>query len=446
MFLGGMLIFSTAQVPQGTVFESEHLSGLLSGDQVNQTSVAWMLFLSSIDGKPHLYESTNWDCWVLSKSVSAREPISVRLTLDTDAKKYSEYAASITTDGEQSWGAVWRAKAIGPPFLEVDNLAFAVSQDDGENWSVPRLLFPELPDNLDHSQPTLRSFGKGQWAMLWNSSAFQERKGSESQSILLTLSKDNGTSWTVPKSISTAFSRGAHVEKCSPAFAVDKKNNWLAVWPSRGDSEIDVGTSDLDLFFSRSEDKGETWTLPTPIVLDSLDENDCDFDPVLDNDENGNFMLAWIRTKGTESPHGYSKCRIYAAVSNDFGLTWKEPIRLDRRPPDEEFSVDNLTLATDGFGKWYCAWALFDDIWTTSSSDNGGNWYKPRKAISEYRTFRNDRNRYPFFLIDSRRTPHLTWIQEFEDWATPENNATRVRIKRLQSNKRAVKLRVPSAF
>lgn len=427
-----LLIFNTAAQSE-IVLQAKADLCLLSGDQAHRDSASTgMVILSSIEGQAKLYNSTDWDCLVLNMLASNREAKATRLTIDTESQKYSEYAASIKTDGEHSWAAIWTAKAIGPPHTEVEKLAFSVSPDDGKSWSAPRLLFPDSSPNFDNSRPIIRSYGAHCWAIVWNCSTMQANNGAQNQSIMLTCSDDNGHTWTEPRSIFTAFTRGARIEKSSPAFALDTQGNWLVVWPSRGDSELDVASLDFDLYFSRSKDEGKSWSLPRRIEQSAVNENDCDFDPVAETAGNGRYIVGWTRYRGVDSPHVSKRCQLFAAISNDSGASWIKVIRIDQRPPTEEAYMRHLTLATDSFANWYFAWTLFDDIWTASSLNHGDSWSKPRMAVSEQSTLRDDSNSYPFIMIDSERVPHLCWIQEFEKLPAPDGHPARVRVRHLQ--------------
>lgn len=97
----------------------------------------------------------------------------------------------------------------------------------------------------------------------------------------------------------------------NPILAVDSAGNLYAVWRTRHHIDIDI-------FFARSTDGGQTWSNPVRINDDIRQA----FNPSLAVDTQGRVYVAWQNHPGTVATD------IYLSQSSDGGRTWSKERRV----------------------------------------------------------------------------------------------------------------------
>lgn len=203
--------------------------------------------------------------------------------------------------------------------------------------------------------------------------------------IVCQKSLNNGKSW------SNGTFVGLNGQKAQDKHwtAVDPRNNNLYVTWTEFDKYGSTTEGDSTrILFSRSEDQGETWSLPVQINEVS---GDC-----IDSDEtvegatptvgpNGEVYVSWV------GPNG-----LVFNKSMDHGRTWLErEVFIDSVPGGWDFSIPGLDRANGlpvtkcdlssgpNNGTIYVNWAdqrndsTDTDIWLSSSKDGGITWAKP---------------------------------------------------------------------
>ncbi|HYO16204.1 MAG TPA: sialidase family protein [Thermoanaerobaculia bacterium] len=95
---------------------------------------------------------------------------------------------------------------------------------------------------------------------------------------------------------------------------------------------VEDGRFDVDLYLTRSTDRGTTWSTPQVINGDGDPPGD-QFFPWIEVDRKGRLHLVFYDTRNTDQEDGAPEAWIdaYYAVSSDRGATWSEH-RLTRRP------------------------------------------------------------------------------------------------------------------
>jgi hypothetical protein len=97
----------------------------------------------------------------------------------------------------------------------------------------------------------------------------------------------------------------------NPILAVDSAGNLYAVWRTRHHIDIDI-------FFARSTDGGQTWSSAVRINDDIRQA----FNPSLAVDTQGHVFVAWQNHPGTVATD------IYLSQSSDGGRTWSKERRM----------------------------------------------------------------------------------------------------------------------
>jgi len=164
----------------------------------------------------------------------------------------------------------------------------------------------------------------------------------------------------------------------SPQITTDGAGNWVAVWLSQETSVVFNTISVIS-----STDNGATWSAPTNLAPDffSLYERTWDLD--ITTDSAGNWAVVWA---SDEDP-GFTDDDIFVSSSMDNGSTWSAPAMLNTNG-DTDTGVDRVPqISTDGQGRWITVWRSTEDlggtagtdidIFFSTSTDNGSSWSAP---------------------------------------------------------------------
>ena len=218
-------------------------------------------------------------------------------------------------------------------------------------------------DSRDDEFPDVATDGFGRWMATWRVYSPAD--------IVVARSVDNGLTWTAPISV------GGNVYTYGPRISSAGTGEWLLVWTSWNGGPF----GDYDIFFSRSEDDGENWSLPAPLNpnadIDSEDDELAD----IANDGAGNWIAVWESTGRLSSTIG-TDADILMSRSSDNGATWAPPTVVNTDAYTDSRADNEPTIETDGSGNWVVAWESIPlgvngadrDIYVSRSVDFGSTW------------------------------------------------------------------------
>jgi len=294
-------------------------------------------------------------------------------TTDTNGDAF----ASLLTDGEGVWVVVWESNEdFGGADTDLD-IFFSRSTDDGVTWSDVAHLNTNAADDTTTTdrQPHIFTDGNGVWIVMW------ESRGTEigdNYDILYSRSVDNGASWSAPQILRTNV--GTNEEDQRVHTATDSQGTWVTVWRSGEDLENSIGT-DRDIVFSRSVDNGQNWNTPQPINSTAeIDGTTSDHRPDLFTDGQGVWVVVWF--SGLDIGGANTDYDIFFSRSEDNGETWTDTAILNSNATNtsDDWRPD---VMTDGSGTWLAVWQSYDnyqeagsdwDIFFSRSTDDGENW------------------------------------------------------------------------
>ncbi len=192
----------------------------------------------------------------------------------------------IATDGRGHWVIVY---TIVGGFGEADSdIAYRVSSDNGESWTVPRPLNRDFAsDSIFDDNAFITTDGLGTWVAVWERALpMQFNQGRH----IMVARSSGGFFWGQPEPLQpgSLFEQGmAHNVK----LTTNTQGTWIATWSSRDDLGDTIG-NDSDSFVSVSRDQGQTWTSPRPLnaspELDSFNAS-----ATIVTDRRGNWIAAW---------------------------------------------------------------------------------------------------------------------------------------------------------
>ena len=218
-----------------------------------------------------------------------------------------------------------------------------------------------------------------------NSESNSGSGASTDQDIVYSISTNDGTSWSDFDDISEHY---YEADSGSPSMATSGDYLYL-VYVDNGDLDQendpngnDASARDGDVFFTRSDDEGETWDSTT--VLSSFEadgETDVDYTSTTlqyrpDVSASGtNVHVSWSDYNSYEGTYS-----IYYSNSDDRGITWSTPIKLDDSSSGGRYGVTIASNDDDVVAAWIDTWNY--DIYTASSDDSGASWTSPQMIES----------------------------------------------------------------
>ena len=193
--------------------------------------------------------------------------------------------------------------------------------------------------------------------------AFAGWGGSITQTdIFFTKSLDGGQTWTIPVRVNND---GGGAYQAEPALALDSANHIYVVW-------TDSRNGNNDVFFAKSTDGGLSFSANVrvnDVTTNSQSEPDVAVDP-------GNPSL--VHTAWTDTRSGVTGPDIYYANSTDSGLSFNPSLRVNNDATTSEQGEPRIATAPNR--DVYLAWsdprtaAKGRDIYFSRSSDRGASW------------------------------------------------------------------------
>jgi len=244
------------------------------------------------------------------------------------SQDWSTPLALFETDGRASeaeviadqYGTVHVFWAYAAPGDEEDGATQSIYHagfQDGE-WSKPVDILVS-PDNRVARMQSLAADAQGYLHIVWS--------GSDTIYYSRANAPLAGTArgWTKPQALTSKVTIG------EPAIAVDSQNRLYVVW-----SQVRAG-----LVFSRSEDGGDTWSLPETI-FDANQVNELARWGRIAIDDTGRLHVVLthtVRPESVQDDEPDDPNFLYYLNSDDLGETWSEPFLIT---PETDFGEVNV--------------------------------------------------------------------------------------------------------
>jgi hypothetical protein len=356
----------------------------------------------------------------LSFMIHSNHAFDVPINISNTAGK-SRYSA-ISTDAAGNINVVWEDY-----FSDFIEIYFCNSADNGKSWSQPINISNNVGDLHNPALPAISADIEGCINVVWEdyTSGYSE--------IFFSCSTNNGINWSQPVNISNTEDKSRY-----PAISTDKAGNINVVW-ARGWSEEGA------LLFSRSTNNGLNWSQPIRIS----NNPHYAWDQAISTDAAGNINVAYDYAY---TPHAWD---IYFSRSTDKGISWSQPIEISNDPSDlmigaistdpagniyvvwgvgkghdiyfsrstdngvswsqdvtiSDTDVSNYpAMSTDPAGNINIVWEFGTDIGFTRSIDGGLSWSQPIKIPNSDNV---GRSQYPAISTDSAGNIHIVWQENY---------------------------------
>ncbi|MCK4657982.1 MAG: hypothetical protein KAV82_00535 [Phycisphaerae bacterium] len=145
----------------------------------------------------------------------------------------TDWSPQLTTDGTGCWVAVWHSDDDLEGTIDPDgDILFAISTNDGADWTAPEPLHVSAAMDSGADQcPQVTTDGNGRWVAVWTSDDDLGGTIGTDQDLLFAVSTDDGANWTTPEPLNgnattdRKFDGGQQV-------TTDGNGHWVAVWHS----------------------------------------------------------------------------------------------------------------------------------------------------------------------------------------------------------------------
>jgi len=158
-----------------------------------------------------------------------------------------------------------------------------------------------------------------------------------------------------------------------------------------------------------SDDGGRTWSPGVLVGKNGRKHQDKPWAAV--DPRTGRIALVWTEFDKYGSKNPAHKSRLLVSFSDDRGLTWTDPLRINDRDgdcADDDFTVEGGVPLFDDEGNIYVVWAFDRRIWFDYSLDGGRTWHTDRPIADQEAGWNFDipglyrANGLPVFLGDDR--------------------------------------------
>ena len=236
-----------------------------------------------------------------------------------------------------------------------NNIMFSRSTDGGLTFSAP----VNLSNNPGGAfEPSLALDASGNINLAWTGSA---NFASGPNDIFFTRSTDGGNSFSTPVDVSGGQPAGGGF---TPSLALDTAGNPNLVWSGCFDLACSANSS---VFFSRSNDRGATFSAPVQV------SNDQTQIPQVVVDPSGNIDVVWY-----ESVNGGGFLEpVLFSQSSDGGATFSTPVTVS----GTTFFPSLEKMVVDSSGNIYIIENLHPnlnasnrDVWLAASHDGGATF------------------------------------------------------------------------
>jgi len=318
-------------------------------EDLNQTLVE--------DGTVHLNGEVH-QAWEISSQVSFQAGELDQVDAETVPGALQLAPAELSLNPNQLLGNVSRYHYFEPPALagdgnqalhlawahtEENDIFFRCSFDAGQSWTAIEPLTDDGTTAIQRA-PELVVASTGEVYAAWHDDRLDANGD-----IYLASRPGCGGSWSVHTPVVVAATTGPVQDH--PALAIDDNDNLYLAWEEDG-----------DIYFSRSDDGGQTWDAERKLNDESGAVASA---PDILVDLTGNKVLvAWAYdSEDAES-------NIYFAISNDGGQVWSTNLPVAPNPTESQYYP---AVAWSPDGAQYIAWAG-GGVYISRSLDGGQMW------------------------------------------------------------------------
>ncbi len=281
----------------------------------------------------------------------------------------NDYWPQVATDRAGNWVAVWYSNEnLGGVIGPDDDIFVSLSTDNGVTWTPPAALNTNAASDSGNDQaPQVVTDGAGNWVAVWHSDDTLSGSIGSDWDVLVARSTDNGVTWSAPVALNTNAASDLG-DDLRPQVAEDGTGNWVAVWYSSENLGGAIGT-DNDIFVARSTDNGVTWTAPAALNSNATSDSGADYTPQVVTDGVGNWVTVWHSNDTLIGTVG-TDYDIFYSRSVDAGLSWTPVAALNSNAGSDSGNDYYPRTAVDTAGNWVTVWYSNENLGGVIGTDN----------------------------------------------------------------------------
>ncbi len=231
--------------------------------------------------------------------------------------------------------------------------------------------------------------------------------------IAMTSSTDGGATFSMPSVVCADANCNSNFQRTAQ-FVIDTKGNIHLVWMgSRVNSQPDI-------WYTRSIDKGKTWTKPVSVCdADDSSKYAQDF-PSIACDSNDNVYVSFLDMRMTQRKLAKTPL-LYFTRSTDGGMTWSVNKRADVPPGGIGGTCEccSQQMASTADGHIYITYRSdinnIRDIWLARSYDKGMTFQPALKLSTGDWTIYECPVTGPHIALDGSEDAHIVWRDSRDD-------------------------------
>jgi hypothetical protein len=338
------------------------------------------------------------------------------LNSNSDNTIADDYPVRLAADGDGTVVAAWSSSGWFGGGLGLDNdILFSRSVDGGATWSSAAPIASDAgSDSAYDGDPALAVDGQGRWVAVWGR---QEVAGG-AITIWAARSSDGGATWSEAAAAFSGDGGGAAGENGVALAAAG--DTTLALWrepvvdPRFG--ERGTGAHADRFMFARTGDGGATWTPRAPLHGEAVALNARQAVPALSGDGDGKWIFSWTASAVDD---GAMVTEVFHSRSEDDGTTWSAPAFFHPLAEVDEFQEAATAMVAVGAGAWIAAWNRLDldagaggdesSIYLSRSLDHGASWSEPAPFYPVGGAAAQDRFRFPSLALGASGDLMASW-------------------------------------